>query len=299
MKRMRWVIAALVVGMAACGGDDGEGVGRLVVVVDGEEGARAGFPFTEDGETVAFVDGWTLRFDKYVTSLGEVRVAGADGAEAVADGGVYVVDLRKGAPTLFERDDVGARRWEQVSFAVRAPEAQVVNVNDVASADVQRMVSGGLTYLIEGVATKGDKTVRLSWEVVAPVRNEDCTNGADGTQGVVVPVNSSAEARLTIHVDHAFFDSLGTEESALRFEAIAAAAGEDGVVTWEELASQPLTALKDTAGEPLRDEQGQRIVYDPGAAQLEAATLQAYIKFSMASQAHLNGEGLCTTRPLR
>jgi hypothetical protein len=289
------LLAAMLMMSSACGGDDSAGSGTIKIVADGEEGARQGFPFTEDGETVAFVDGWTLRFDKYVVAVGDVAVGSEGGEVAFEDAKTYIVDVKQGTPTLLERE-VEAQRWDAFGFTIRPPGEQVVNAGGVSEADIARMKAGGLTYLIEGTATKGDASIRLSWEVAAPVRNEGCTNGVDDTQGVVVPVNGSVEARITIHTDHAFFDSLGTEESELRFEAIAAAAGADGVVTWADLKSQRLAALKGMDGETLRDEAGARVIYDPGAAQLEAADLQAYILFSMASQAHLNGEGLCTTR---
>jgi hypothetical protein len=293
----RWIVSVMLCGVLGCGESGGEG--RLVVTINGEEGVRDGFPFTVDGQTVAFVDGWTLQFDKYIGVVTEVSLAG-DGEVALEDRRVFVADVTGGIPTIVEQGGVSARRWEEFGFVAREPREgdEIVNVTGVAQADIDRMKAKRVTYLIEGVAKKGAREVRLSWEVAAPVRASRCTNGLDNTQGVVVPPNSSAVAEITIHSDHAFFDKLGTENAALRFEAIAGASSDGQVVTWEDLKRQSLLDLRDVEGAPLRDEQGRRIVYDPGSAQLEGTDLQAYIKFSMSSQLHLNGTGLCTKRRL-
>ncbi len=304
MRRLglMWRVALLVSAsllVMSCG-DDAAGEGTLRITLNGEEGAREGFPFTVDGQTVAFADGWSLRFDRYIVAVGDVSLRGADGATALEDGRVFIADLTRGAPTLLERQGLAARRWERIAYAIRAPGPQdeVVNVNEVAQADIARMRDGQLSYLIEGEATKGAQTVRLSWEVAAPVRLEDCTNGVDDTQGVVVRANTVTEAELTIHVEHAFFSSLGSEIAKLRFEAIAAASQDGQVVTWADLTTQDLFNLRGLDDAPLRDEAGARLSYDGGSAQLEATHLQAFVRFSMASQAHLNGLGLCTTRRL-
>lgn len=88
-----------------------------------------------------------------------------------------------------------------------------------------------------------------------------CTSG-DGTSGIVVPVNGTAEAEITWHVTHLWFDSFA-EDSAFRAEAVAAVYDGKGPVTMEQLASQPLGNLRDRMGKPQRDSGGNPVIYIP------------------------------------
>lgn len=289
----RFIAGLLVVSsLAACGGDTG--TGSVSIRISGEDGAKEGFPLTEGEETIAFADGWSIRFTKYLVAIGQLSLAGSDGEVAIDAKDVYVADLVKGDPELATYAEVPARRWERFGFALVAPTAAAKNANGVAQADLDRMVQGGFNYWVEGSATKGARTVTFAWGWKNPTANKDCTNGDDGKEGLVVSANSATEAEITLHVEHAFWDSLGDEEAKLRFDAIAAKADESGHVTMEALAGQPLASPVDADGQPLKDESGATLVYDPGSIPLSQNNLAGFIQKSAAGQAHLNGEGLCT-----
>jgi hypothetical protein len=236
--------------------------------LSGEEAAQTGFPVPGVPE-LQFADGWSVQFDKYLVGLGNVRVAGADGEQALRDGETVVADLTAGEQEIFRFDGLGARRWERFGYDIVAPGADTRVMGGVEDADVQRMADGGFNYWIEGTATKGAETVQFAWGLAAPTRNDDCINSADDSRGVVVRNNATAAYQITLHLDHLFYDRLGAHEGVqMRFEAIAAVAGDDGSIAWDELAAQRLASLEDAAGAPLRDEEGALLVYDPESVPL-------------------------------
>ena len=106
-----------------------------------------------------------------------------------------------------------------------------------------------------------------------------------------MPASSVAETELTFHLDHVFFDSLGDREPVMRFDAWAAAAGDDARVTLEDLAAQPLADLRGVDGEPLG------VAYDPGPTPLPSSDLRAFVIASITTVGHLDGEGHCAYAP--
>jgi hypothetical protein len=274
---------------AACSAD---GAGDLAVRVSGEEGALSGFPSSE------FSDGWSVSFSKYLVAVGDLEVASSDGSTELDESTIYIVDLHAGEPTIEIFEGLGARRWDRFSFSVRAPQAddEVIAVGNVAPSDVDAMVAGRFNYAVEGTATHSEGSVSFAWGLANGSRNRDCTSGSDETQGVVVPNNSRVTAEITFHVEHLFWDALGSEQTEQRFEAIAAMADDQGIVEFDALANQGLADLRNVEGEPLTDVEGNRIVYDPGSS--GAGDLRAFILAATRTQAHLDGGGLCTIAPL-
>lgn len=273
---------------------DTAGTGSLAIRVTGEDAAKTGFPVEEDGESIAFVDGWSVQFKKFLMSFGAIDLKGADGAVAISSSDKYVVDLHAGDGSLPELGALTARRWESFSFQITPPDATTKELGTIDDADVQAMVTGKYNYWIEGTATKGADSIEFAWGLANPTKNANCTNGLDDTDGVVIRSNATTEAEITIHVEHLFWDTLGSEGASLRFDAMAAVAGADKKVTTDELATQGLADLKDSNGMPLKDGAGMAIVYNPGSVPLKSQDLLAFIHASSASMAHFNGEGLCT-----
>ena len=288
-------IVAVAVGACAL---DGDGDGAVLVRVSGEGAATQGYPFEKNGARIAFVDGWSLRFSKVLVSVGAIRLSSADDAVAFDDPSFFVMDLQKGDAPLFTVEAIPARRWDRFSFRVMSPPSGARPIGAVASADIEQMRTSGWNTWLEGVAEKGGLAYSFAWGLANPVRATNCSNGVDGTDGIVVKRGSTSIAEITMHLDHIFWDTLGTELSKLRFDAIAGASRDDRNVTWAELALQTLDDLRGPDGAPLRDEQGAVLVYNPGAVPLADRTLQAFILATTASQAHLNGTGLCTVTRL-
>jgi hypothetical protein len=289
------LICALSVAAQGCAEDGGAaGEGSLAFTVSGEERAVEGFPSLTERKT-PFVDGWSVRFTKVLVSVGDVTIAATGGATR-SDATTYVMDLSKGDADLLTFTGVEAQRWDRVSWAIKAPGDGAQALGDVSAEDIAQLRSAGANYLIEGTATKADLAYTFSWLISNPTQNTDCTNGEDQTAGVVVPVNVIAQAQMTIHLDHLFWDRLGAESTALRFDAIAAAAGDDKHITWDELESQRLSDLTGIDGQPLRDEAGALLTYDPGSVALSDLNLKAFMATASATSAHLNGSGLCTVK---
>lgn len=291
---------ALLVGFVSafaigCGSEPTEaGKGTLAVRITGEDAAKTGFPVQEDMEMVTFEDGWTLQFSKFLISVGSIDVKGADGTMGSSLSDTYVADLHAADASFPEIAALEARRWESFNFQLKAPDAGARTLGAVDSADVQAMIDGKYNYWIEGTATKATETISFAWGLANPTQNANCTNGLDNTDGVVIRANATTEAEITIHVEHLFWDTLGSEMASLRFDALAAVAGTDKKLTTGEIATQSLANLKDAQGMPLVDATNMPIVYNPGSIPLKTQDLLSFIQASGASMAHLNGEGLCT-----
>jgi hypothetical protein len=295
------LLLGLALGTMGCsdsGDETAAGSGSLTVVATGEDGAKDGFPFEEDGEAVTFADDWTVSFSKVLVSLGNISLKGDDGNVALSSDEHYLVDLHQGDPELGSFEGLGARRWERLSYEVLPAAGGMKNLSGAASADVEAMVDGGYNYWLEGTAEKGAASFTFAWGLKNPTSNANCTNGSDDTQGIVIKDNATTEAELTFHFDHLFWSTLGTEEADLRFEAVAAAGRDDGDISWEDLEAQPLASLVGLDGEQLVDEEGKPIVYNPGSVRLASQNLASFILASASSMGHLNGEGLCTVSAL-
>jgi len=287
---------SIVVAVALLGGCMQDGEGTVLMRISGEDAAVEGLP-TDAGEA-AFVDGWSLEFEKYLVAVADLELAATDDGVGFASDVVYVADLHLGDVDLDELGPLGARRWDRVSFTVRPPEDgdEIVAAAGVSGADVDAMIAGRFDIYAQGRATDGTRELTFAWGLRNPSRNRDCTNGIDGTAGLVVRNNSVTEGEITIHVEHMFWDTLGSEDAELRFAPIAAMADEQGAIAFDALAAQSLSDMRGPDGEPLLAEDGAALVYNPGSFAI--SDLQAFILAATRSQAHLGGEGLCTIEPL-
>ncbi|MGE6760193.1 hypothetical protein ACQKGO_19415 [Corallococcus interemptor] len=292
-QRSKWTRGLLLGawGLMACGCGDAVARGGVRVTLSGGDGTQRGYA------DHLFQDGWSVQFTKYLVSLGGFTLTSASGGvHTTAEH--LLVDVQKGDVSLTGLTGLEAGRYG-VAFRVSPPEARTVAGASVSEADLAMMRERGFSYFVEGRAQNRDPslgvyTFRMGFPVDA--RMVDCVNGADGTQGIVVPEGSVAEAEVTIHAEHMFYDRLGTHRGVqLRFEAIAATADANHAITPEGLASQDLLDLRGLDGGELRDAQGHPVVYQPGAYSLR--TLQEFVTQSIVDQAHLNGGGVCTVAP--
>ncbi|RKH03955.1 hypothetical protein [Corallococcus carmarthensis] len=289
-QRSKWTRGLLIgaLGLAASGCGDAVARGDVRVTLSGGDGTQRGYA------DHLFQDGWSVQFTRYLVSLGDFTLTSAAG-DVQATTEHLLVDVQKGDVPLTGLTGLEAGRYG-VAFRVSPPEARTVAGTGVSADDLAMMRERGFSYFVEGRAQNRDPTLGLyTFRMGFPVnaRMVDCINGVDGTQGLVVPESSVAEAEVTIHAEHMFYDRLGTHRGVqLRFEAIAATADANHAITPEGLASQDLLDLRGLDGGELRDAQGQPVVYQPGAYALR--TLQEFITQSIVDQAHLNGGGVCT-----
>jgi hypothetical protein len=271
---------------AACAEQGGEGA--LSVRISGEEAALGGYPVGDGDDEIAFLDGWTLEFQKVIVSLSHFSMATADGEDAQLDVEPVVADLHKGTPELWRFEGLGAQRWDEVGYRYEKPSSKSRAVNDVSDSDLERMENEGYSLLIEGVARQDTQSVAFSFGFPLAIDVLHCQNGLDGTDGVVVRDNAVTNAEVTVHLDHLFFDSYATEAPNLRFDPMAAMA-EAGKLSVEDLEGQDnLSEIKGPDGAPLD------IAYDPGSAfHPVPKNLAEYVISAAETTGHWMGEGHC------
>jgi hypothetical protein len=287
MSRKQLVFLCLMV--AACGDDESSRDGSLRVEISGEEASRSGYPVGSGDDEIAFVDGWTLEFEKVLVSLSDFELQTSDGDDAQLVAGAVVADLHQGEPRLWNFTEVPARRWDRVGYRYTPPTADVIKANDIDDDDIELMIDEGYSLYIAATAKKDLRTVPLTFGFAFEVQMSQCENGMDDTDGIVVANNAINTAQITVHLDHLFFDSYATDEAELRFDPMAAVAPGSGPLTLSDLAEQSnLSDLKDADGKPLD------VAYDPGSAfDPVPKTLEDYVVAAATTTGHWNGEGHC------
>lgn len=261
-----WALALTSAMVAACGGSEAGEPGTLDVVIYGEELIEDGIPAS------VFADGWSVRFDTFLVSVGAVTVA-AYGAEApVLDDPTYrIFDLAQpsgGDGFLVLSKEVAAGDYDDVSYRVAGSDDAVAG--NASAQDVALMNEQGYAVYVEGRATREDESFTFSWGFTTPTTYAHCRSTAtvDG---------SRATSMLTIHADHLFYDDLVSEDPDVRFDAIAGAdADGDGDITAAELAAVDITGFER---------------YQVGS--LDVAELWTFIDYQVSTLGHIDGEGHC------
>jgi hypothetical protein len=275
----KWLLGLSLLGLTACG----EGTGAVTFTTYGEDYIEKQIP-AATGNAAGFVDGWTVRYSKFLVTLGEVKVSSRD-ETAAQQGQAKVFDVHKAGPVVVESfEDLPAKEWDEVSYAI-APAPQAVAGNADA-LDMTRMSAEGYSVYVEGTATKGAVTKRFNWGFTTNTLYERCESPDLGA-GVTVPSEGEETVELTLHGDHLFFDDLQSPDAKMRFDALAAAdrlgiAGPDGEVTLEELAAVDLTELP----------QGQ---YGTGGVG-NVRNLRDFVTALVRTVGHFRGEGECAPK---
>lgn len=278
-------VVAVAVGIGGCPAASG----TVEVEISGEEAATMGFPVGD----IAFVDGWSVSFEHVLIVVEDFGLS--DGTTSVPlDAPSTLVDLAAGDQLVWTHAGVPAQRWSDVSWHIARPTAATRLLGAVTAADRDAMVAAGVSFRIVGTATHpthGAVAIDLALPMAAHM--EGCVSGRDETDGIVVPASGTHRTQLTIHLDHLFFDSARADEPNLRFDAWAAAAGADGTVTYEDLATQMLADLRGLDGMPLLDGMGNPVAYEPPASGLPMQTLAAFVLAEAFTVGHFEGEGHC------
>jgi hypothetical protein len=272
-----------------CGSSDptgSGGEGTLSFTTWGEEYIEEEIPADPDG---GFVDGWTVKYSKFLVNFQNIRVADAKGNEAASMAGSVLFDNHvKGVKSLTAFEQVEAKAWEQVSYEI-APVTDDTELSASASeADKQLMLDGGYSLYVEATADRDDVSKHFAWGFAIGTRYEECHSEQGGRDeyGVVVTNSGDLEVQLTTHGDHLFYDRLQASPdpailTSLRFDALAAAdADADGEVTLEELDAAPLDVT----------------LYDPSG--LRATTHGAFVTQLARTVGHFRGEGECNVSHL-
>jgi hypothetical protein len=244
-------------------------------------------------------DGWIVRFDSAVLAITEVRFRSMDGQDAAVPFQAAAAELVPLPQELAVLEEVPAQRWDRVGYRLGPPPEDVRNLG-VAQQTLDRMVREGWSAYYAGSLQPPDGTTdgdgnpvpSISFEYGFPVdvTYDFCINGLDRTDGIVVPPSSTVEVELTWHLTHLFFDSFA-EAASLRVEPFAARWSGTGPLTVDDL-DVSLASLSGVDGSLLRDDQGNPVVFVPGATAVE--TLREFLLETRPG--HFNGlEGFCNT----
>lgn len=297
----RALSTVLLAGLAsvACGTSDptgSGGKGTLTFTTWGEEYVEDEIP-ADSKEVTGFVDGWSLRYSKFLVNFQNIQVADAKGhVTASLDGSLLFDNHVKGVKPIVSFDSVEAKAWAQVSYEIAPVSGDTILDNSATEDDRQRMEDAGYSFYAEGTATKDDVAKHFAWGFAIGTRYVECHSEQDGKDeyGVVVTNNSEVELQLTTHGDHLYYDRLEASPNpaivtSLRFDTLAAAdADEDGEITLEELDAAALNT-KSCSDKAVP-------CYDPSG--LGAATQGAFTTSLARTIGHFRGEGECSIEEL-
>ncbi len=238
----------------------------LQVRIYGEEYIEEGLP------AEIFVDGRSLRYDKFLVSVGGVAVAEKGSEPGLSEPAFQVFDLTRasdGAGQEVASDLVSLGRYDDTSFTI-APAADAA-VGNASAEDLALMVDGGFSVYVAGTATKGDVSKHFAWGFATHTDYSECESLADVRGG------QPAVVQLTIHGDHLLYDDLYSKTPNVTFTLIADAdADNDGEVSQAELEAVDLRPLPN---------------YQVGSTDI--VDLWHFIEHLTTTLGHIDGEGHC------
>lgn len=287
---------------------------HLGTLVDSYEG----LPFTKlpAAEQVVLVDGWSIKFERWLTSVENIRTR------------VEKAPLTSFAAQMNGKPFDTTVRYA-FSFDLSPVEAstQPVNLDASDEAALAEMWQRGWSNYVEITATHGPYDpaddmsfkdyptkvrFKLGWGGAVSYLN--CSNPDNGSdeqtnRGVQPAKGGKKNADIYLHVEHPLWDQLNVENPPVRFDAIAARATTKmesgqlvGEVTMDDLAGVAVSRLTDKAGAEVKDRTVPGLLkdyvrktgalsYSPNGASV--SDLKQFITYSAQALAHLNGEGIC------
>ena len=296
-----WFTLSLLASLSTvgCGTSDptgSGGEGTISFTTWGEEYIEDEIP-VDSKEVTGFVDGWTVKYSKFLVNFQKLEVADTKGNVAASmDGSLLFDNHVKGVKPIITFPDIEAKAWTNVSYEI-APVTKNTELHDSATEeDRQMMEDAGYSFYAAGTATKDEVTKTFGWGFAIGTRYEKCHSEQDGKDelGVVVTNNAEVELQLTTHGDHLYYDRLQESPNpaivtSLRFDTLAAAdADEDGKITLDELNAADLF-VESCSDKPVA-------CYDPSG--LDAPTQGAFVTSLARTIGHFRGEGECTISEL-
>lgn len=288
----RWRIALFMsLATVACGSSDptgSGGQGKLSFTTWGEDYVQEAIP-PDSKEVTGFVDGWTVKYTKFLVNFQNIQVADARGSKAASMDGSKLFDNHvQGVKSIIDFDGVEAKAWDRVSYEIAPVTSGTQLSESVTDEDKQLMLDGGFSFYVDATATKQSVTKHFAWGFAMGTRYQECHSeqGGKDEAGIVVTNNSEVEVQLTTHGDHLYYDRLQASPdpaivTSLRFDTLAAAdKDEDGEITLDELDALPLNVR----------------LYDPSG--LGAATQGAFVRSLARTIGHFRGEGECSVSAL-
>ena len=226
--------------------------------------------------------------------------------------------------------DPAARYAFSYDFVPAAANAKIVNLDAAGRALYEEATQKGWSMIFAGTATykgpapdadsvfaKIPTEVKFKLGFKNPSSYVNCQNtdleaaGDEFPRGIQANASKSTTVQITIHTDHAFWNTLNVEGTPLHFDAIAANAStygtpdSPGTVAIEDLVNVDITGFKTKAGEvlPWRSlvsdytaPSGQMKFDANGTSFMQANSFAAYLAYSAASGGHMNADGECEVK---
>ncbi len=213
----------------------------VFVAAEAAESTRSGFATT---------DGWTIRFDRFMTSLGGVDLDGdPDGSETSCNAYSearyeWLFDF-----VVAGREKVGLVYGLgicSVEFRLRAPSDDALLGAGATQSDLtfMRMAAtddfveeGRISLFVDGSATRGSESKRLTWAFRLGFELDRCAAPSGDGYTTVLPLEGEQAVDLTIVVSgDELFRVSPTDAAPVQFDLFASAdADGDGSITLAEL----------------------------------------------------------------
>lgn len=264
------VNAVALVGLliVACGVDDrstatldqmnqgassaGDGVSAMNVTIEAGQGVSGLDP---GGGISGVVDGWTVRYDRLLVAVGDVKEISGSAPESYSDGTTYLVDLRQvpAGGASIASSALSLMSFENSEFSTLVPSDKAALIL-ATEADRELMVKAGYSIYIEGSMTNAtgrscrpdDPTdctpapmIVFSWGLAAAASFSGC-------DGFTLSQGDTAELTVNLPGDHWFLGnfSVDAERSPRRAQWVADAdLDRDGETTLDELRAIEAAAL--------------------------------------------------------
>jgi hypothetical protein len=287
-RNLIFVMGLSALTFSACGDDTSTGgQGKVRVLLTAEETITEGL---DQGSDVENTRDYSVRFSKYLATIGNVRMARASGADEVTLAQQFVADMTQLGQAgielgVFEALDAG--EWARFGFETPAAKSGAKALAGVSADDLEKMVDNGWTYWIEGVVERDAASGGpVEFVVQAEVATTFSECELDGEPGVTVVADGTATATITLHGDHLFFNAFptGTEGTIERLAGwvIAADADGDGQVSTADLAALDAT-----------DVFKRDLGYSLDGAPIAIESALDFARAQLATQGHYKGEGEC------
>ena len=221
--RTTLIVSLSLLGIAACDGNSA-GTGRVQVFAVPEETITGGIEPGTDEENIQ--DGWTVRYSKYLISIGNFRAArSSDAGDKLSEPKVYLLDMQNLATDGFAMasfESASATRYDKVGFDMPSASAAVIKPDTTSQADYDLMVRGGYSLYVAAKLTKaGGKSCKptapmdcvprgeldIRWGVKAGTSFDECAPPM-GDAGFAVPTGGTVQVKPTVHGDHWFFTNI-------------------------------------------------------------------------------------------
>jgi hypothetical protein len=286
---------ALITACSSDGGGSGTGgTGNVQIFVVPEDSIANGLEPGTDLENIQ--DGWTVRYDRYVVTVGNFRARRSDNGDSIADPSTFILDLKRAPSSGYvvkELTGIAAVRWDKFGYDIPNAKPGATPLAPTTQADADFMIQNGYSVYFEGSGEKEGKKISFKWGFAAGTSFDDCAS-PDGVAGFAVPAGGTVQVKPTLHGDHQFFDNVtqGVEITKRLAQWLAICDKDaDGDLTLAELKAcdvvtalpQPpydLTAVRDQDGD------GKISVFD-------------YVDTQLRTFGDYQGDGECPTRAPR